>query len=490
MKVAFVYPDICPDYSDWPGAFYVGIGSLASALKLAGHETSLIQVTKPIQKSDLIKRVEAEDPDLIGFSSTSHHVSYIKQWAVWLAESEKRVPVIYGGIHPTILPEESIGIEGIDMICRGEGEAPLTELCHKMENNEDISDIPNLWVKNNGTITRNALRNLIEDMDKLPFPDRSIYDYQNLFDEREGVAVFLASRGCPLNCTYCSNHALRKIYGKGSKTVRFRSVDSIIEEIKQVLHDYPFIKIVNFHDDILFLKKSWAEEFAEKYRREIKLPFICNARADVTNEATVNLLKEAGCYLVKFGIESGNENIRTGVLNRHMTNEQIKNAFALCKKAGIMTFSFNIVGFPYETPATVLDTIKLNATIGVNYLQATIFQPYQGTKLAEICREKNFMRTDDLGPSFFSASVLKLNALSSAQILMFKEYFRFLKRYYQMLYNLPRPLSHILIGISDRILSLNFTSQVLNLLFLPLNHLFEARRKARVERCRVKAVAS
>jgi radical SAM superfamily enzyme YgiQ (UPF0313 family) len=487
MKFTFIYPDIYPEYPDWPGGFYIAIGSLSSALKQVGHESSLIHVTGEISKDELLRRVETEAPDLIGFSSTSHHASYVKQWAAWLAESEKRVPAIYGGIHPTILPDECIAMQGIDIICRGEGEAPLAELCHKMENGEDISGVPNLWVKHNGTITKNELRNLTEDLDTLPFPDRHIFDYMTLMDEREGVAVFLASRGCPFSCTYCSNHALRKIYGKGSKTVRFRSVDSIIAEIKQVLSDYPFIKMIIFHDDILFLKKSWAEEFAEKYSREIKLPFICNARADVTTEETVNLLKKAGCYLVKVGLESGNEEIRFEVLKRKMTNEQITKAFSLCKKAGLLTLSCNIVGIPYETPAAILDTIKLNASIGVDFMHASIFQPYKGTKLDELCREKNFIGTDQLAPSFYSATVLQMDTVAPSQILMFKEYFTVLKRYYQRLYNLPRPVADFLIGISDSILSFYYTSKVLNLLFGPIKYVHSSFKKGEIERRRLKA---
>lgn len=486
MKVTFVYPDICSDYPDWPGSFYFGIASLSSVLKQEGHQIYLFHITQPIDKHEFIDRIKTEDPDLIGFSSTSHHFSFIRKFASWLVEAKIKVPTIYGGIQPTIIPEESIRIDGIDMICIGEGEAALTELCLRMESKEDVRGIPNLWVKIDGTITRNELRCSLEDLDKLPFPDRSIFNYENLFDEREGTAVFLASRGCPFSCTYCSNHVLRKIYGKQANSVRFRSVDNVVEEIRQVVDKYPLIKMINFHDDILFLRKKWAEEFAEKYRREIELPFICNARPDVTDEKMVDLLKRAGCSLVKFGLESGNEKIRFEILNRHMTNKQIENAHALCKRAGFKTFSFNMVGIPYETPRTILDTIKLNASLGVDYMQSTIYQPYPGTKLEELCREKNFLGSEDLGTSFFSPTVLQLNTVSPSQILMFKQYFRILKCYYQALQNLPPKISNVLIGLSDRILSFNATSKILNLLFVPLSHLYKFYQKVMIGRRRVK----
>ena len=287
-------------------------------------------------------------------------------------------------------------------------------------------------------------------------------------DERQGVGVFLASKGCPYNCTYCSNHLLRKIYGKTGNAVRFRSVENVICEIEQVLSDYPFIHTIIFHDDILFLNRTWAETFAEKYPQKIGLPFICNARADVTDRHRVALLKKAGCTHVKFGLESGNETIRSEVLNRQMSNEQIQNAFSLCRQAGMATISFNMVGIPFETPLQVLDTIKLNAAIGVDMMQATIYQPYKGTRLAERCIEHNFIRSEDLGVSFFSPSVLKLDTLSPSQILMFKRYFTPLARVYGTLQRLPAALSSKTAAALDGLLSSKTTARFLNGFYRPL----------------------
>ncbi len=473
MKITFVYPDVIPHRLDWTGYFYSGIGLLSAVLKEAGHRTSLIHITQPINRMTFIKRMKDEHPDLIAFSSTSNMFSIVKALASWLAEASVKVPTICGGIHPTIAPEESIRVEGINIICRGEGEAPLVELCRKMENKEDISNIQNLWMKKNGNLIQNPLRPLLKDLDTLPFPDRSIFSYENLYHEREGRGSFIVSRGCPYNCTYCCNYLLRTIYGNEIKSVRFRSVDNVMGEIKEVLKHHPFIKTLVFDDDILFLNRKWSEEFAGTYRREIDLPFVCNARADVTDEATVTLIKKARCVHVKFGLESGNKEIRYKVLNRPMANDQIKKAFAICKQAGITTESFNMVGIPYETPNAILDTIKLNATIGVDKMQVSIYQPFQGTELGELCRERHFWESRDLAPDIFSSSVLKLDTISSSQVLMFRDYFKVLVRYYQLVQRLPPWISKISIRFSDRILSFNLTSRGLNLTYLPLNYLYQ-----------------
>ncbi len=471
MKILFIYPDILLHRPDWTGYYYTGVALLSAVLKKHDYETSLFHIIQPVRKVDFMNRVEKEGPDIIAFSSTSPMFPLVREYASWLAEANVKVPTLCGGIHPTIAPEETIETVGIDIICRGEGEAALEELCTKIGKKEDVSSIANLWIKKDGEIIKNPLRPIIEDLDILPFPDHSIFSYPTLFHAREGGGMFMASRGCPYNCTYCCNHLLRKIYASHNSSVRFRSVDSLIKEIKQVIEHYPFIKKLYFDDDILFLNRQWSEEFAEKYSREIHLPFVCNARVNVTDEAVVKLLKKAGCAHVKFGIESGNEEISNKVLNRNLTNEGIKRAFSLCKNAGLITESFNMVGIPYDTPLTILDTIKLNATIGVNKMQVSIYQPYLGTRLADLCREKKYMKFKDL-KSDWCSPILKLDSISSSHVLMFRDYFKVLVRYYQLLQSLPPRISKWFIKLSDLILSSPRVAKVLNLSYVPLNYLY------------------
>ena len=183
MKIVFVYPDILPYLPFWKGYYYEGIGSLSSFLKQHGHNTSLIHITKPISKENLINAVTNEAPDLIGFSSTSHAFPIVKKLASWIKEEKILTPVICGGIHPTISPDEAINTEGIDMICRGEGEEPLHELCDKLTKGKDVRRIQNIWYKENNEIIKNPLRPPCQDLSALPFPDRNIFEYKNLFHE-------------------------------------------------------------------------------------------------------------------------------------------------------------------------------------------------------------------------------------------------------------------------------------------------------------------
>jgi len=472
VKILLVYPDVLLHRRDWPGYFYVGLATLSSVLKEAGHQTSLMHVTRPIGRDEFVSRVKEETADLIGYSATSHMFPFVKQFAAWLKDAGVKTPSICGGIHPTIAPDKTLAAEGVDMVCQGEGEEAIRELCQRLDHGTDHADIPNIWVKRNGDTIRNPLGPLVSDLDVLPFPDRSIFDYRNLYGEREGRASFLVSRGCPYNCTYCCNHLRRKIYPDKGGAVRFRSVEHVIREIKAVREHYPFIRSLIFDDDILFLKKDWAQEFADRYSKEVALPFTCNARANLIDENTTDLLAKAGCSRVKFGLENGNEYIVNQVLDRRLSNDQVRNAFRLCKEAGMVTESFNMVGVPFETPSTALDTVKLNAEIGVDSMQVTIFQPYFGTTLAELCRERGFVQGDELEADFFSPSIVKLDTISSAQVLMFRDYFKILVRYYQMLQSLPGVMSRPLVWLSDRLLSWKPTARIANIAYVPMNHVF------------------
>jgi radical SAM superfamily enzyme YgiQ (UPF0313 family) len=490
VKITFIYPDLESQVENWTGYFYHGVAMLSAALKQDGHLTSLIHIVRPMDKDEFISRIRSDDPGLIGFSSSSHMFPIVRELLSWLAEAGIEAPTICGGIHPTLAPEKAIAPERIDMICRGEGEGALAELCRRMEKEEDISDIKNLWIKTDGGIIKNPLGPVVEDLDTLPAPDRSIFDYENLISERNGTGTFMASRGCSFECTYCCNHTLKRLYDRNGNQIRFRSVDHVIDEIKQVVEKYPFIKRLVFDDDILFLYRKWARAFTEKYSREINLPFECHGRADITDQEVVDLLETAGCAELKLGLESGNEEIRRQILNRPMTNQQIKNAFGLAKKAGLATKSYNIVGSPNDTPVTILDTIKLNAEIGPDKLYYTICQPYDGTRLAEICEQQNLVTSGDLGPDFFSSSVLQLKTVSSAQVTMFRDYFLILVRYYQLLLEFPPTIANGLIRFSDRVFSNELVARALNGIKRPLRRGYQRLRALRSQRGRIPPNAS
>jgi len=463
MKILFVYPNII-DFACQLGQYNMGIGYLSAVLKRDGHDVSVFNIYKRISKKEFIERVVNEKPDLIAFSATSHMFPFVRQYCNWLLQEGLRFKTICGGVHATLLPQEVIETKGIDMVCVGEGENALSQLSQKLQSGEDISDINNIWIKTQSDIKKNPVGPLVENLDDLPFPDRNVFNREELRYGTSGRLVMSASRGCPYNCTYCCNHALKGIYPNKQKFLRFRSVENVIAEIKQVFKEQPFFNSVLFHDDILFLNKNWARNFVTLFKKELNVPFSCNSRPEIMDEETVSMLKEAGCFRVCIGVESGKDHISNNVLKRRIKADHIRRAFKLCRSAGIEAYSFNMVGIPHETPRDVMETVKLNSEISSDLFQVTIFYPYVGTQLYDTCKQEKFL-TDRRVDDYFKDTCLNLPTMSRVQILMFKRYFVFLVKFYAMLNRLPKGYAKVTMKFLDYFLTRRFTAHCLNSIY-------------------------
>ncbi len=468
MRVTFVYPDLATDEPTYTGYFHHGIASLSAILKKAGYLTNLIQFTKEISEEEFQRKVKASNPDLIGFSSTAHVFSFVKKYAK-AAKKIKNVSVICGGVHPTVCPEEVIEDENIDIICRGEGDLAIVELCQKMENGQPIEDIKNLWVKKRGNIFKNELRPLITNLDELPYPDREIFDYSNLNLEKRGVGTFMFSRGCPYYCTFCCESTLRGLYPDPRCYHRIRSPRSVIAEIKEVIGKYPFIKFIRLDDDLLFARLDWVREFVPLYKKEIGLPFSSDMRVNLMTEELLPLLREAGGHLLRVGVESGDDFILKEVLKKGITVRQIRKAFKTAREEGFKTQAYNMVGLPGEGPGEILKTIKLNAEIKADLSVVSIFYPYKGTQLYNLCLEKDYLKKEDaeVPKNYYSRSVLFLPTIRKEQVSFFFRYFHLLKRIYGFLFKLP--FSGPLVFLADRVFSFRYAPEgLMNAIFNPL----------------------
>ena len=263
-------------------------------------------------------------------------------------------------------------------------------------------------------------------MDDLPFPDRDLFNYKDMLKKFAGraeglyIAEIMTGRGCPFECTYCCNHALRKTYEGLGNYVRRRSVDNVMAEIEQLVNEYDINWLV-FDDDTFTIHPKWIEEFCEKYRNKFSITFQCNAFPTTLKPNIVRMLKEAGCSRVTVGIESGNEWLRQEVLKRPITNDQLIASFKLLSEYGIEGYSFNMVGFPYETAEMLEDTCNLNRLLNPNHIQVSIFYPYPGTELYKTCLNNGWLSENGKSSYFAEGTVLNLPNLTEDQI---NRYFR------------------------------------------------------------------
>ncbi len=361
---------------------------LSAVLKRDGHEVDVL--IEPAEK-DLLRSSRRLDPDVVCLSATTgQHV-----WQLQVAHAIKKrwdPTVVMGGPHPTFYPKVLEENPCLDYICLGEGEDCIVELARILAHGGDPAEIPNLGWWDEGRPVYNPMRPLEQEPDGWPFPDRAVYDRYDFVSKRRSVSV-MATRGCPFKCTFCFNVTLQEMYRGKGKYVRTKSVDYMIEELKDLVTNYPWIRQIGFADDIFVINyRGWGKEFLARYGEEIGLPFSCLLRPDLVTKELVRSLKDANCKMIKIGVESGVEDLRVRVLKKgRLDNEGMRIAGRLIKEAGITLYTFNIVGIPGETVDMAFETAKLNIEMGADHAWASICQPYPGTHLESWSIEEGFL---------------------------------------------------------------------------------------------------
>jgi radical SAM superfamily enzyme YgiQ (UPF0313 family) len=397
-----------------------GTMSLSAVLKRAGHDVALTVA----DLEDPIAYAVEYRPDILGYSvMTGSQRGYfelnrrIRGTLDLLYASEKRRPAfaVFGGPHPTFFPD-MIGEAGVDGICIGEGEGAIVDLANALQSqNPDVSEkpgfwlaIPNWWFKFNGEIVKNPVRPLIHDLSTLPRPDRALIYDKHPELATSGIKHFIASRGCPYNCTYCFNHAYYEIY-RAERRGHQRAVDDVITEVNAVRARWPLEQVV-FVDDLFILRDDWLEELAEKWPQQVGLPFFCNVRANLLarDSRKVDLLKRAGCHTVSMGIEAANDRLRVDLLKRRITRDDIIKTGRMVRAAGMQITATNILGLPTSTLEDDLDTMRLNAQAQISYAHAWLFQPYPGTELGQFTQDHGLMAGtfDDISEVAWDHSIL------------------------------------------------------------------------------------
>ena len=373
-------------------AQYLGLMYLSSALKQHDHKCNVL-IGKKYDK-EIKPVILKESPDIIGISV----MTFSHFWAVDITKQIHRdfpqITIIFGGPHPTYF-HDFIEEESVDIMLVGECEYAFPEIVGCLERGDSIQNIHNVHCKIDGKIYKNPIRPF-SDINDIPFPDRELYEPYSWKIAHKETQDVITSRGCPFKCTYCYNNAAKEYYGNQVGFVRNRSVENVIEELIFLKKKINPEKIT-FADDFFGLAgKKWLFPFLEQYREKIHIPFFCNMRADfiANNPETCDLLKKANCFLVCFGIESGNEHIRNEVIKKKILNKHIIEAAAQLKKRDINLRTCNLLGIPGETIENIYETIEINQQIGTEFPHPYIFYPFPKTELSEIAVEKGLLKED------------------------------------------------------------------------------------------------
>ena len=392
---------------------------LISALaRVHGHTTYLTVLSQNEFETDL-KKIH---PDMLVFSGvkTGEFKTYLDK-AAFAKKISPNIFVVMGGAHTTFFPEV-VEDPSIDAVGVGECDDAWPALLKNMETGGDIHSIPNIYTKENWhgkwknssfDQRRAGLAPRTTALDDLPLFDRELI-YQKTHLKDFPLRSFMSSRGCPFECTYCFEPKMNQLYrGKGPIHNRY-SVKRLCAELKEMKERYQ-TNFIKFYDDLFWVQKKvdpWLEEFAEVYPKEVGLPFFCLTRCNILTEDHIKLLKPAGLHSLTMSIECGNDYIRNEVIKRHMTREQILNAFHLCDKYDVKTFANNIYGIPVtkeimkQHGKTAIDydieSLDLNLESKVTFGECGVVYPYPGCELSDYVINNGWFKKEEFEKLHFS----------------------------------------------------------------------------------------
>jgi len=351
---------------------------------------------------DLKRKVENFQPHIIGFSYYSVQEKMQRELLLPLKKDFPNIKIIAGGPKPCINPEKSLEEEYIDMICHGEGETVIKEVCCKIESGDSLENIKGLWVKKvDGTVISNGISQLA-NLDDLPIQDWDSYDPIHIYGMYEGHAYRMGhvenTRGCPFNCSYCGSGSIKKAYRDSGqkKYVRHKSPKKIVEECRILKEKYDLELFYFLDGTFTVLPLDVLEELAERYSKKVNVPFIALVRADTICEKTARLLKKMNCRHASIGIESGDEEYRSRVLNRKMSDQVIIDAINYLKDNNIIVSSYNMIGLPGMDRKHVFKTIELNKLAKPSSSAVTMFMPFPDNELTKSLIEQKLIDPDNI----------------------------------------------------------------------------------------------
>lgn len=370
----------------------LGLAYLAAVLEENGDKVEILDA-EALRMSDqgITKYVSSSVVDVVGVTMTTMTYSVAVK-TIKAIKSISDAMIYVGGVHPTAMPVETLkAVPEIDVVVIGEGETTIVELINAIENNEDLKNIKGIAYRDSEGISITDKRPYIEDLDTIPFPARhllpmKLYRTKPSALDKLPIYSIVGSRGCPFRCTFCAQP-----FGK---KYRYHSAKRICDEIEHLINDYD-AKGINFKDDTFTLNRKHVTEIChEIIKRGInkKITWVCATRVNAIDKPLLELMKKAGCTMIHYGVESGNQRLIDSI-HKGIKLEEVMQAFKLTREVGIVIGSYYILGLPSETREESLNTIKFAKLANPDWVSFTITIPYPGTELYNQLRNDGMIRT-------------------------------------------------------------------------------------------------
>jgi len=373
----------------------VGLCSLAAATRQAGFGTQIIDaVALNLKNDELAAQIVAAAPDFVGISVVTLAAYNAGDLAEKIKKLNPEIITLIGGVHITSVPEETMKrFPAFDIGIIGEAEITIAELLKALRDKRKLADIPGLVLRQEGALIKTPKREFIKDLDSLPLPAWDLLpDLHQYYKppawslNQDTSMLIISSRGCSNACIYCD----RGCFGT---FVRIHSADYVFKMIKDLYENYG-VKQFRINDDNFILFKSRTREICHKII-ESKLPikWSCFGRADSVEPEMLALMKQAGCWQISYGVETGSQEIHN-LENKNLTLQQIEDAIALTKKMGISTIGFTMIAHPNETKETIKSTVRFCKRLALDDFKMVFLTPYPNTPLYHYAEKYGTLNKD------------------------------------------------------------------------------------------------
>ncbi|MFH1173032.1 MAG: radical SAM protein [bacterium] len=412
----------------------IGLSAIAAYIRQQGFKVKIIDAPAlrlSVESFDkyLKDNYSQEPPRYVGFTAVTSAVKNAYAMAKIVRQIFPQAKIVFGGVHPTVLPAEVINQPEVDIVVKGEGELTFTEILAGRE----LAEIKGIVYKTDGQVMDNPARERIDNLDQLPFPAYDLlpmdkyYPAQGSYERLPAISM-LTTRGCPGRCTFC-NKTL------GSRIV-FRSAGSLVEEIKKLVKDFG-IRQIMFYDDTFTVHKENVRQFCQLLLdQKIDITWCCFSRVDFIDLDLLKLMKQAGCHQIMYGIESGDQAVLDSI-NKNIKLDQIREVIKLTKQAGIDIRGAFMIGSPMETKETVLRTLNFAIELNPEIVIFNITTPYPGSQMFDQVKAQGLLMSEDWDDYDLSKPVMRLENLTQTEILKLYRYC-YRKFYFRWQYILMR----------------------------------------------------
>ncbi len=390
----------------------LGLAYLASIARSQGDDVRIIDsIAMDYTFEDITGQIKKFDPDLVGLTSTTSMIPDAYKVAELAKEYNKEVKTVIGGPHVTFTQEETL-MESphMDFTVAGEGETSFSNLLLHLKGKKEIKEVKGISYRDSEKIIVTPPEQLIKDVDSIPLPAIDLLPMEKYKAGAKRFGTLMTSRGCPYNCIFCSSSL------QFGKVWRGHSTDRVLTELRRLVFDYG-IHEIEFLDDTFTLNMKRAVEIAKNIKAEnLDIKWSGSARVNLFNEEIAKAMKDSGAHTIYFGIESGNQNT-LDFIGKGIKLQQAVDSVRKGNEAGLHTLGSFIIGFPDDTVYEVKNTIKFSKKVKVKIAQFTIATPYPGTRLWQLAKSQNLIKTTNWRKYTTLNPVMSLKNFSDKQIL-------------------------------------------------------------------------